>query len=74
VLGIYGGEDPRITDGVPELEAAMKEANKSCEYHVYPGVPHAFFNDVRLNYREDAACDAWRRVLNFFEEPLKTGG
>ncbi len=66
MLGIYGGEDPRITESVPELKRAMKEANKSFEYHVYPGAPHAFFNDARPNYREDAARDAWRRVLDFF--------
>jgi carboxymethylenebutenolidase len=71
VLGIYGGEDPRITGGVPALEEAMREASKSFEYHVYPGAPHAFFNDTRPNYREEAARDAWRRVLEFFRETLK---
>ena len=70
VLGIYGGEDHRITDTVPELEEAMKEAGKSFEYHIYPGAPHAFFNDTRDNYREEAARDAWWRVLAFFDETL----
>jgi carboxymethylenebutenolidase len=70
VLGIYGGEDARITGGVPELEAAMREAGKSFEYNVYPGPPHAFFNDTRPNYREEAARDAWERVLAFFDETL----
>ena len=55
---------------MPELEAAIKEANKSFEYHIYPGAPHAFFNDTRDNYREEAARDAWRRVLAFFDETL----
>jgi carboxymethylenebutenolidase len=71
VLGIYGGEDHRITDTVPELEEAMREAGKSFECHIYPGAPHAFFNDTRDNYREEAASDAWRRVLAFFEETLR---
>ena len=71
VLGIYGGEDHRITDTVPELEEAMKEAGKSFEYHIYPGAPHAFFNDSRDNHREEAASDAWRRVLAFFDETLR---
>jgi carboxymethylenebutenolidase len=70
MLGIYGGEDHRITDAVPELEEAMREAGKSFEYHIYPGAPHAFFNDTRQNYREEAARDAWQRVLEFFEETL----
>lgn len=73
VLGIYGEEDPRITNSVPELEAAMREAGKSFEYRVYPGAPHAFFNDRRPNYREEAARDAWGRVLEFFEKTLKSG-
>ena len=70
VLGIYGGEDHRITDTVPELEEAMREAGKSFENHIYPGAPNAFFNDARHNYREEAARDAWRRVLEFFDETL----
>ena len=74
VLGIYGGEDLRITGSVPELERAMKEADKGFEYRVYPGAQHAFFNDARPNYHEDAAHDAWRRVLDFFGETLKAGG
>jgi carboxymethylenebutenolidase len=74
VLGIYGDKDLRITGSVPELESAMKEADKSFEYHVYPDAQHAFFNDARPNYHEDAARDAWRRVLDFFGETLKAGG
>jgi carboxymethylenebutenolidase len=70
VLGIYGGEDHRITDTVPELAEAMERAGKSFEYHIYPGAPHAFFNDARGHYREEAARDAWRRVLAFFDETL----
>jgi carboxymethylenebutenolidase len=70
VLGIYGGDDPRITATVPELAEAMDRAGKSFEYHIYPGAPHAFFNDTRDNFREEAARDAWRRVLAFFDETL----
>jgi carboxymethylenebutenolidase len=70
VLGIYGGEDHRITDTVPELAEAMERAGKGFEYHIYPGTPHAFFNDDRQNYREEAARDAWLRVLAFFNETL----
>jgi carboxymethylenebutenolidase len=70
VLGIYGGEDHRITDTVPELAEVMEQAGKSFEYHIYPGAPHAFFNDTRPNYREEAAGDAWQRVLAFIDETL----
>ena len=68
VLGLYGGEDRGITDGVPSFAEEMQKAGKSFEYHVYPGAAHAFFNDTRAEvYREDAAKDAWQRTLSFFE-------
>lgn len=70
VLGIYGGEDPRITDSVPELARSMESSGKEFDYHVYPGAPHAFFNDTRPNHRPEAARDAWQRVLSFFENTL----
>jgi len=65
ILGIYGGEDLRITEHVPEFEQALKEAGKTCEMHIYPGAQHAFFNDTRPMYKEDAAKDAWGKVLAF---------
>ena len=68
VLGLYGGEDRGITDGVPSFAEEMQKSGKSFEYHVYPGAAHAFFNDTRPEvYREDAAKDAWQRTLSFFE-------
>ena len=66
VLGIYGGEDHRITDKVPELEKLMKENGKSFRYRIFPGAYHAFFNDTRKMYNKEAAADAWREVLGFF--------
>ncbi|HEV2359110.1 MAG TPA: dienelactone hydrolase family protein [bacterium] len=70
VLGFYGGDDPRITDGVPALAEAMTGAGKSFEYHVYPGAPHAFFNDDRRSYRLGPARDAWARTLGFLARHL----
>jgi carboxymethylenebutenolidase len=66
VLGIYGGEDHRITDKVPELEKLMKENGKSFRYRVFPGAYHAFFNDTRKMYNKEAAAEAWKEVLGFF--------
>jgi carboxymethylenebutenolidase len=65
VLGLYGGDDHRLTDHVPAFATAMQRAGRSFEYHVYPGAPHAFFNDTRATYRAEAAADAWTRVLAF---------
>jgi carboxymethylenebutenolidase len=73
VLGLYGGEDHAITDAVPALADAMATAGRRFEYHVYPGAPHAFFNDTRSAYRVDAARDAWVRTLAFLSTELVGG-
>jgi len=70
VLGLYGAEDPGITQTVPALAAAMSAAGKSFEFHVYPGARHAFFNDTRPTYHAESATDAWDRVVRFFSESL----
>ena len=75
VLGFYGADDTRITDAVPGFAEAMRRAGVAFEYHIYPGTPHAFFNDTRRSYRVDAARDAWARCLMFFAAhlgPVKT--
>ena len=70
VLGMYGGDDLRITDTVPAFAAAMAAAGKAFTHRIYPGAPHAFFNDTRRSYRPDVARDAWARTLLFFTEHL----
>lgn len=70
LYGFYGGDDPRITDQVPGFAAALAGAGKEFAYQVYPGAPHAFFNDSRASYRVDAARDAWARTLGFFARHL----
>ena len=70
VLGLYGGEDHAITDAIPALADAMTAAHRRFEYHVYPGAPHAFFNDTRSAYRVDPARDAWVRTLDFLSTEL----
>lgn len=71
VLGIYGGEDERINAKLDQLVKAMIEYKKDFEMRIYPGAPHAFFNDTSsTTYRERAAKDAWDRVLRFFGRTL----
>jgi carboxymethylenebutenolidase len=67
VLGIYGGEDMRINQNLDKLVAAMVRYKKDFEMKIYPGAPHAFFNDTNpKTYREAAAKDAWERTLRFY--------
>jgi carboxymethylenebutenolidase len=71
VLGLYGETDERITSKVPEVDAAMKQANKKYEYKIYPGAGHAFFNDTGERYNAEAAKDAWSRTITFLRANLK---
>jgi carboxymethylenebutenolidase len=71
VLGIYGGEDMRINPTLDQLVAAMVRYKKDFQMKLYPGAPHAFFNETnKMAYREEAAKDAWDRTLRFFAQSL----
>lgn len=65
VQGHYGGEDAPITSRVPELEAAMRTANKVFTPYIYEGAPHAFANDHIPNYHAASAQLAWQRTVEF---------
>jgi carboxymethylenebutenolidase len=68
--GFYGQDDPRIVGGLPAFEAALRDAGADHELRIYPDTGHAFFNDTRPSYRQEAARDAWGRTLAFFAETL----
>jgi carboxymethylenebutenolidase len=69
VLGLYGEADSGITpDQVKQMEAAMKAAGKTAEFHEYPGAPHGFVADYRPSYRKDAAEPAWNEMVNWFKK------
>jgi carboxymethylenebutenolidase len=70
VRGFYGQEDPRIVAGLSAFNAALSAAGVDHELRVYPNTGHAFFNDTRPSYRQEAARDAWARTLAFFAETL----
>ncbi|MBX6342211.1 MAG: dienelactone hydrolase family protein [Thermomicrobiaceae bacterium] len=71
LLGLYGEADQGIPPAeVARLEQALTTAHKDFDIHIYPGAPHAFFNDTRPSYRPEAAADAWRRTIAFFREHL----
>lgn len=73
VLGNYAGADMGITEAdINLLREALTKHGKTFDIKVYPGAPHAFFNDTRDSYRPDAAKDAWERVLGFYAKYLKT--
>lgn len=72
VMAHYGGEDKRITSGVPDTVAAMKKYKRPFEYKIYPGAKHSFMSDNRKSrYHPEAAKEAWRRSLKFLAKHLK---
>jgi carboxymethylenebutenolidase len=70
MLGIYGGNDARITGQVPVLEEALKQAGITYEIEIYKGADHAFHNDTGQRYKPDAAVDAWEKTLEWFGKYL----
>jgi carboxymethylenebutenolidase len=69
VLGLYGAEDTGIkVEQVNQMEAALKAAGKTAEFHEYPGAPHGFVADYRPSYRKEAAEDAWNKMIGWFKK------
>lgn len=73
VLGLYGEADPGIpADDVKRLERELRKRGVAAEFILYPGTGHAFFSDDRPQaYKKEAAEDAWKRCVAFFDKYLK---
>lgn len=75
VLFIGGEKDQWITlEKMNRLDAALKQYGKQGEVRIYKGADHAFFNDTRPEvYSQSDAEDAWKRVIEFFNQHLRQG-
>jgi carboxymethylenebutenolidase len=72
VLGLFGADDQNpSTADVQKIEAAMQRFGKTHEFYSYPNAGHAFMNEDRPSYREDAAADAWAKCIAWFERYLE---
>lgn len=72
VLCSYAGADMGIMESdIDLLKQTLTKHGKVFDIKVYPGAPHAFFNDTRPSYRPEAAKDAWERALSFLGKSLK---
>jgi carboxymethylenebutenolidase len=73
LLYVYGTDDGWIPmKEVERLQTTLERYAKVAEVQIYPGAPHAFFNDTREDvYREREAKDAWERTLRLFQRYLK---
>jgi carboxymethylenebutenolidase len=72
VLGLFGEDDqnPSPAD-VAKLDAELTRLDKVHEFHSYPGAGHAFMNEGRPSYRQQAARDAWSRCIGWFDRHLR---
>jgi len=66
----FAENDPRVNEGWPAYEEALKEHGVVYEAHFYPGTNHGFHNDTTPRYDEEAARLAWSRTVEFFETHL----
>ena len=72
VLALYGQNDERLIEALPDVEQAFAAAGKDFADHVYPDSGHAFFNDTNPHsYNAADADDAWQRVTAFLAEHLR---
>jgi carboxymethylenebutenolidase len=52
------------------LEAALRTSGQPVEVYVYPGVDHAFYDDLGPRYHAQAAQESWARAVAFFRRYL----
>lgn len=73
VLGNFGADDHGITpDDVHAFEKAMGKFGRFCSVKIYDGAGHGFMNqNNESGYRPEAAADAWKRIVDFFDALLK---
>ena len=67
----YAGTDPRVNEGWPAYEAALKANHVDYTAYIYEGTQHGFHNDTTPRYDAAAAKLAWARTLDFFEKKLR---
>src|SRR6185295_10286093 len=71
VLGLYGGNDARVTATVAATDEAMRTLKKSFEQEKYEGAGHGFLRQQSSAANTDAAKKAWARTIAFFKKHLE---
>jgi carboxymethylenebutenolidase len=70
VLALHAGEDQRLVDLIPEIEAEMAASGRSFTCITYPGVHHGFLNPRSGAYHAHFTQDAFLRVVEFLKDSL----
>jgi carboxymethylenebutenolidase len=70
-LGLFGDDDEGIpVADVEQLRDALQAAPVDTEVVRYEGAGHGFNCDVRASFHPEAAADAWKRMLVWFQQRL----
>ncbi len=74
VLGLYGGDDARVTSTVEPTRQAMARLHKPYDPHVYEGAGHGFLRDQagRNGANGRAAAQAWPATIAFLRQVLRS--
>jgi carboxymethylenebutenolidase len=66
ILGHFSDADEwEPLEGIRAMEADMHAAGLSPSFHIYPQMPHWFFEEDRPQFDLEAAEQAWSRTLEF---------
>lgn len=71
VLGVYGENDGRVNNSLPEIARLMASMNKSFAADSYPGTGHGFLKPGRRGHGTPAAAEAQRDIDAFFARHLE---
>lgn len=73
VLGLYGGDDARVTATVKPTAAAMSGLARPYTHHVYPGAGHGFLRQQsdRDGANLAASRQAWTETIGFLRGRLE---
>jgi carboxymethylenebutenolidase len=71
-LGLYGGNDARVTSTVPGTDSAMRRIHKTYEFKIGDGAGHGFLRARADMANETATRDAWPRTIAWFRKYLHT--
>ena len=73
VLGLYGGNDNRVTSTVAATDEAMKALQKSYTVHTYEAAGHGFLRQQsgQNGANEKAARQSWEATIAFLKRHLE---
>jgi len=74
VLGLYGGDDARVTATVDPTAKAMEEQKKTFDHHVFEGAGHGFLRQQSAREANGkAAKEGWEKTVAFLRKYLEKG-